>query len=211
MRRSLLLCLSLVLCLACDKGDVTSRHPITEDDVGEADPRLEGLWQLLGDPPAGERPVSPPFDLVHLQKVEGPRLAAGWITPSHLRVGKEWIGAISGQVGGRWYVSVYGYGQSSPSDSPLDFRVFRCDFEGDGTLRLRRLSAKVVGEAVRSGALKGKFLKEGNVRVTASTEELAAWVTGVEPFELAEPYLVLRRVQLPVPPEKKPPSETSTR
>jgi hypothetical protein len=211
MRRSLLLCLSLALFVACHNGDVTSRHPITEDDAGAADPRMEGLWQLLGDPPAGERPVSPPFDLVYLEKLEGPRLAAGWLTPSHLRVGKEWIGAISGQVGGRWYVSVYGYGQGVPPDSPLDFRVFRCDFEDDGTLRLRRLSAKVVGEAVRRGALKGKFLKDEDVRVTASTEELAAWVTGMDPSELVEPYLVLRRVQLPVPPEQKPLGETSTK
>jgi hypothetical protein len=211
MRRSPILYLSLALFLACDKGDVTSRHPITEDDAGEGDPRLEGVWQLLGDPPAGERPVSPPFDLVYLQKVEGPRFAAGWLTPSHLRVGREWIGAISGRLGGRWYVSVYGYGQGASPDSPLDFRVFRCDFEDDGSMRLRRLSAKLVGEAVRRGALKGKFLKEGNVRVTASTEELAAWVVQVDPAELAEPYLVLRRVHLPAPPEKRPPGETSTK
>jgi hypothetical protein len=211
MRRGLLLCLPLALTLACDRGDVTSRHPITEDDVGEADPRLEGLWQLLGDPPSGEKPATPPFDLVHMQKIDGPRLAAGWLTPSGLRVAKGWIGLLSGQVGGRWYVSVYGYGKDVPADSLLDFRVFRCDHEGEGTLRLRRLSAKAVGEAVRRGELKGKFLKEGEVRITASTEELAAWVARADPSEVVEPYLVLRRVQLPVPAEQKGPSATSTR
>jgi hypothetical protein len=211
MRRSLLLCLPLALVLACDRGDVMSRHPLTEDDVGEADPRLEGLWQLLGDPPSGERPVSPPFDLVHLQKIEGPRLAAGWLTPSGLRVAKGWIGAISGQVGGRWYVSVYGYGKDVPEDSLLDFRVFQCDFENEDTLRLRRLSAKVVGEAVRRGELKGRFLKEGEVRITASTEELAGWVARADPSRLVEPYLVLRRVRLPAPAGQKDPSATSTR
>jgi hypothetical protein len=211
MRRSLHLCLSLAVLLACDKGDVTSRHPLTEDDVGEADPRMEGLWQLLADPPSGERPVSPPFDLVYLQRLQGPRLAAGWLTPSQLRVGREWIGAISGQVGGRWYLSVYGYGKDVPADSPLDFRVFRCDFEGDGTLSLRRLSAKVVGEAVRRGDLKGKVLKDEHLRITASTEDLAAWVAGADPSQVVEPYLVLRRVQLPVPLDQRPPGAASSK
>jgi hypothetical protein len=155
--------------------------------------------------------VSPPFDLVHLQKIEGPRLAAGWLTPSGLRVAKGWIGAISGQVGGRWYVSVYGYGKDVPEDSLLDFRVFQCDFENEDTLRLRRLSAKVVGEAVRRGELKGRFLKEGEVRITASTEELAGWVARADPSRLVEPYLVLRRVRLPAPAGQKDPSATSTR
>ncbi len=188
--------LLVVLVAACKGPEVSSRSPLTDDETGIPDSRMLGVWQVfLDDEPNAEKV---PATLVQVVNGDGAQLGVALLGGRKVGPWHTWIGAVSGQVGGRWYLSVQGRAEENVWAGIEDFLIFRCDFENDDTIHLRQLGRKRAQAAVDRGQLRGRLVGSARLRLTSSTNELAAWVAGQDPADLFEPSLLFRRVSLPV-------------
>ncbi len=190
--------LPVVLAVACKGPDVSSRSPLTDDETGVPDSRMVGVWQVFDDK-APKDVDNPPVGLVHFTQADGAQLGTVFTGSRKVRSRSEWLGAVSGQVAGRWYLSVQVRTEPSGGRGIEDFYIFRCDFENGDVLRLRPLSRPRVEAAVERGELRGREVALGEFRLTSSTDQLAAWIARQDPEGLFEPFILLRRVSLPVP------------
>lgn len=196
--------LPLALLAACVSPSVVSRSPITDDEVGNADSRLAGAWEIFDEKGTltGKRQS---IGLAYLAPMRGPQLEAFWILASRLGDESPLAGAVavvSGQVSGRWYVSVQ-RNHSLGKTPVLDYQIGRCDFRDEDTVQVRVLVPGAIQAAIDGGELRGRPVGNDGLRITASTEELAAWVSRQDPVAIFEPYLLLRRLRpsKPVVPE----------
>jgi hypothetical protein len=188
--------LPVVLAVACKGPEVSSRSPLTDDETGTSDARMVGVWQVFLDDEPNDKKV--PATLVHIVNGDGAQLGVALLGGRKVGPWHTWIGAVSGQVGGRWYLSVQGRAEENVWAGIEDFLIFRCDFENDDTIHLRQLGRKRAQAAVDRGELRGRPFGSDRLRLTSSTNELAAWVAGQDSADLFEPSLLFRRVSLPV-------------
>ena len=166
-----------------------SPNPLSDPATAKADKRLDGIFVgRLGDtdgmvrlvPKEGAR-----FDLVLVvdDSPKGAVVLTYDAFPTAL-AGKTYL-----NLRRKTFTDTY----AEKFELSPDYIFARYEFDKSGALTLWTMDSSPVSAAVKEGKLKGK---EGDpVKLTASTEELAAFVSAAKPDELWHPFGTFKKVK----------------
>ena len=163
----------VVLVLAACVPD--SVHPLSDPDRAVVDTRLTGLWTgKIGDEDAYLHFLpkgSSEMDIITISTTKDGH--ASWSA----------FTMFSSRIGGQWYMNVWGLmdgGKPADQDIRRKYFLARYRITEAGELMVWAMTEEAVIADIKSGKVKGE-VREGrwtnDVRITAATKELAAYVT----------------------------------
>jgi len=168
----------------------TSINPLSHVEEAKVDTRLVGTWVPVSVKENG---------YLHFLPGKGGEMD-GVVVSFNNKNGGEWMrySLFSSQINNHSFLNVRELEKTGklPNGEKTPYFLVRYQITEKGRLQLWLLSQEAAKEAVRKG-LRGDISKStfgSNIRITASTEELAEYLKQVGPTALfAEPLAILQR------------------
>ncbi len=188
-KRSAVLWVTLAFSLAACLPEST--HPISDPATAEVDQRLAGMW--FGGPP------NEPSDLYFASFLPQDDNTTDILTLSFEEGGGEWIrfSMTPSTVGDHTYMNILYRDQSDDDDFFENYLLCYYFFDEEGRLQIWSFSNERISEAIENGlpgtVKKGSWVDD--IKITASSEELQAFLLSQDPKELfTEPVGIYKNI-----------------